>query len=1188
MGIGWFRQVSSLGILLLMAAAAAAERVKYNHPGLEVDLGVGLWAWPMPMDWDGDGDLDLIVSCPDVPYNGTYFFENPGGDAKMPVFKPAVRLGAALKNVQLSIVGGKPRVLTPGTEWEDFLGGTFEKNRRIHPKTNIHSGKIRANQWRSVDYDGDGDQDLVVGVGDWADYGWDNAFNRKGEWTRGPLHGFVYLLKNNNGSYAEPVRVEPVDVFGMPSPNFADFDSDGDLDLLCGEFLDGFTYFRNEGSRTEPRYAKGRKLAARMDLQMITPTAIDWDGDGDIDLICGDEDGRVAFIENSGKLIEGISQFLPPRYFRQVADEVKFGALVTPVSVDWDGDGDEDLICGNTAGYVGFIENLDGGNPPKWAAPVHFKAGGKVLRIEAGNNGSIQGPAEVKWGYTTLSVADWNHDGRLDLVVNSIWGRVVWYRNTEAGLAAAKPVAVRWDGNAPKPSWNWWDPEKNELVTQWRTTPVVIDWDEDGLNDLVMLDHEGYLAWFQRERMGDRLILKPGNRIFRSSGKEGPLRLNDRTAGRSGRRKLCIVDWDGDGKRDLLLNSASVTLLRNAGKQDGSVIFEEAGSLSGRRLAGHTTSPTTVDWDGNGVRDLLIGAEDGFLYHVPNQAVAFSAGGGRTTPAEAGPLAGVQGKPAHRSRDRQPHLAGTFRPRAGRDLRRLWVLSCFEGDRASLPQAGGKAFPNHLDRFHGGLGVDGQRWSEFEHSSAGGEHQNATANGLDGDPVGQCDRWFPGFRILQMNRYEQPRAVDGQHVRGVLLLESPQGLKHHSSCRRRGLDQPFGFERLQVSQSCGRAHRISTLSAGHLSWFRFVHDRCWADNSRYRQTARQTLSQGHQVGCYADVFEPEELAGPATSTLDLIEADQDVVLPRPGSECTSESFWDRPGGPTRDRLPNKARDPVGGDAVLFKGLNTLRERPLAGGIISDISPGPAESKGERDLIVVQPAALDPVLGIRLARGRIGRQRTAMISSFKAEDADLLRMDLPPVTAHQHDGAFGGFGARAEQDCLRILDGRQCHQLLQQAKPRLLRKGIGGEQFVVGRLADGLEDPRMGVACVGYDDAAGQIDPLVAEPVTHHKAFSLIPKHWRHAAHRPRFGGAQPLDDRQGLGNWDRSHNTTPACLDSLSLVRFQLADSDSHQSSPSVVTPWSAVLGAASVGPVDQPQLPGLEPEQAMMGVVSR
>ena len=45
--------------------------------------------------------------------------------------------------------------------------------------------------WRYVDYDGDGDQDLIVGVGDWSDYGWDAAFDRKGNWNNGPLHGYV-------------------------------------------------------------------------------------------------------------------------------------------------------------------------------------------------------------------------------------------------------------------------------------------------------------------------------------------------------------------------------------------------------------------------------------------------------------------------------------------------------------------------------------------------------------------------------------------------------------------------------------------------------------------------------------------------------------------------------------------------------------------------------------------------------------------------------------------------------------------------------------------------------------------------------------------------------------------------------------------------------------------------------------
>src|SRR2546423_10920986 len=149
----------------------------------------------------------------------------------------------------------------------------------------------------------------------------------------------------------------------MPSPNLADFDGDGDLDLLCGEFLDAFTYFENTGTRHAPAFAEGRRLTdlagkpVAMNLQMIVPVAIDWDRDGDVDLVVGDEDGRVALVEHTGTIVAGVPRFLPPAYFRQEADDVKFGALVTPCSVDWDGDGDEDLICGNSAGYLGWIEN---------------------------------------------------------------------------------------------------------------------------------------------------------------------------------------------------------------------------------------------------------------------------------------------------------------------------------------------------------------------------------------------------------------------------------------------------------------------------------------------------------------------------------------------------------------------------------------------------------------------------------------------------------------------------------------------------------------------------------------------------------------------------------------------------------------------------------------------------------------
>lgn len=75
---------------------------------------------------------------------------------------------------------------------------------------------------------------------------------------------------------------------------------------------------------------------------MIIPLAIDWDKDGDIDLIVGDEDGRVALIESTEINENRMPVFKNPVYFQQEAQYVKFGALATPYRVGLDDDGDED------------------------------------------------------------------------------------------------------------------------------------------------------------------------------------------------------------------------------------------------------------------------------------------------------------------------------------------------------------------------------------------------------------------------------------------------------------------------------------------------------------------------------------------------------------------------------------------------------------------------------------------------------------------------------------------------------------------------------------------------------------------------------------------------------------------------------------------------------------------------------
>jgi hypothetical protein len=361
-----------------------------------------------------------------------------------------------------------------------------------------------------------------------------------------------------------------------------------------------------------------------MDLQMIVPIAFDWDKDGDFDLVVGDEDGRVALVENTGKLADDRApRFLPPRYFQQQADDLKCGALATPVGCDWDGDGDTDLLSGNTAGTIELFENLSGPGvaAPKWAAPVRLEAGGKVFRVMAGPNGSVQGPAEAKWGYTTFSVADWDGDGLNDIVLNSIWGRVVWLRNVgtrgQPRLAAARPVEVDWPAAPPKPEWTWWTPGPGELVTQWRTTPVVLDFTGDGLVDLAMLDTAGYLALFVRARRDGRLVLAAPRRVLVDQA-GAPLRLNDRRAGGSGRRKLCVTDWNGDGRFDLLVNSANADVLEQVDARDGKWFFRSAGSIARQNIEGHDVSPTVVDFDGNGIGDFLGGAEDGRFYFLKN------------------------------------------------------------------------------------------------------------------------------------------------------------------------------------------------------------------------------------------------------------------------------------------------------------------------------------------------------------------------------------------------------------------------------------------------------------------------------------------------------------------------------------------------------------------------------------------
>jgi hypothetical protein len=499
-------------------------RMPFNNPGIG-EIGSGYLTTATPFDADGDGDWDLSVGG--AGYGGRHLlYVNPGAKPGEPIifekggpggiggFRFAMREDGGYTltgpdRVSYSLPDGK---LGP---WQSLGVGT----------NNVHWGKVRCNSWLTKDYDGDGRDDLIVGVGDWRVYGWDNAYDVKRQaWMNGRCRGLVYLLRTL-GTREKPqwtaphlLRIEngePIETMGNPHPMLEDFDGDGDLDFILSDFPGSYTYFENIGTRKEPVYtsgrllhdSKGRVLAA--DECVPVPQAIDWDRDGKIDIIAAEEDSRVGFYRNTGSFWKGMPVFDPPVFMRGEREFLHFGILVSPFVVDFDGDGDQDIVVGDAAGYLAWFENISGPKvaQPKWEGPHYLSCEAptdayrditirpdtfqhKPFKHRAGHNGSIQGPVEAGFGYTCESVADWDGDGDLDIIYNSIWGKPMLLENigtrSEPRFAAPRGIEVEWGAEGqPRLKWGWFTPESTgnpeELVTQWRTTPLMHDMNGDGL-----------------------------------------------------------------------------------------------------------------------------------------------------------------------------------------------------------------------------------------------------------------------------------------------------------------------------------------------------------------------------------------------------------------------------------------------------------------------------------------------------------------------------------------------------------------------------------------------------------------------------------------------------------------------------------------------------------------------------------
>ena len=209
-----------------------------------------------------------------------------------------------------------------------------------------------------------------------------------------------------------------------------DIDGDGNLDILSGSYsrmekdmagLFQVLYGKPDGTFRKAEVLKGTDgkpliIPANGDEQLTEkictrPFAVDWDGDGHLDLVVGNFSGTFYWFKGEGK-----------GRFRPKPEVIKSGKVPLhingnhsdPFVIDWDGDGALDLISGSSNGGVQWARNRAGkGKPPELGPfeylimPRHVKYGELLSEEE------LTGPT----GASRVWVADVNGDGKLDLLV---------------------------------------------------------------------------------------------------------------------------------------------------------------------------------------------------------------------------------------------------------------------------------------------------------------------------------------------------------------------------------------------------------------------------------------------------------------------------------------------------------------------------------------------------------------------------------------------------------------------------------------------------------------------------------------------------------------------------------------------------------------------------------------------------
>ena len=431
--------------------------------------GIGSLSTPSLGDLDGDGDMDLISGSNDGDF---YYFENIG-TASAPQFATSVK---------------------------NPFGLTANQDKRS-------SGTL-------VDLDNDGDLDYFTSDTEGHFYYFENT-------GTATVPQFAASVKNPFGSSK----------FGRSAkPTFADFDKDGDLDIIVGELRTNLNVYENTGTASAPQFSSAQLniLSFSSIGKGRAPVFIDLNNDGELDLLTGDESG--AFFVNLFDKKSGNTFFYHPATLNAFGLTQDSRSSNVPVMADLDGDGDLDVLSlafnhPNTS--FSYFENTGTVSAPQFASAVvnpyslgisigdiaffelvDLDGDGDLDLVGTGWNGDFIfrentgtatapsfGPLQknphglTNLGYFgELAIADLDGDGDLDILTAEYYNKYKFYENTGTATAPQFAAATTNPYNLPNPN------GRNGFMSS-----SLKDFDKDGDYDLLTLDGSGNFKYYENE-----------------------------------------------------------------------------------------------------------------------------------------------------------------------------------------------------------------------------------------------------------------------------------------------------------------------------------------------------------------------------------------------------------------------------------------------------------------------------------------------------------------------------------------------------------------------------------------------------------------------------------------------------------------------------------------------------------------